>query len=169
MVASIATAKAETLAAFELSNQARLHSIAMLNAGSNHGAALSGQLADGELSDFAWNALQTPGARPWTASPRSWPCSDENEARSARSIMKAKATPRRRRFFKTTGQPPSTPSPWRPTSPTWSSCAAAAGSAPGSRGGVFRPFGEIVARVGAELERAREQAIASRGAGAHDR
>ncbi len=38
MVASIATAKAETLAAFELSNQARLHSIAMLNAGSNHGA-----------------------------------------------------------------------------------------------------------------------------------
>ena len=38
MVASIATAKAETFGAIELSNKARLHSIAMLNAGSNHGA-----------------------------------------------------------------------------------------------------------------------------------
>ena len=40
--------------------------------------------------------------------------------------------------------------------------AAAAGSVP-SRGGVLRPLGEIVARVGAELERAREQVIAGRG------
>jgi hypothetical protein len=38
MVASIATAKAETLGAFELSNKVALHSTALLTAGSNHGA-----------------------------------------------------------------------------------------------------------------------------------
>ena len=38
MVASIATAKAETLGAFELSNKASLHSNAMQTAGSNHAA-----------------------------------------------------------------------------------------------------------------------------------
>ena len=38
MVASIATAKAETLGSFELSNSASRSAVALLNAGSNHGA-----------------------------------------------------------------------------------------------------------------------------------
>ena len=38
MVASIATAKAETLGAFEISNHVTVHSFAMQTAGSNYGA-----------------------------------------------------------------------------------------------------------------------------------
>jgi hypothetical protein len=38
MVASIATAKAETLGSFELSNKATHRAVALTNAGSNHGA-----------------------------------------------------------------------------------------------------------------------------------
>ena len=45
MVASIATAKAE----IELSNQARLHSIAMLNADLNHGAVCLANLPTGSF------------------------------------------------------------------------------------------------------------------------
>ena len=41
--------------------------------------------------------------------------------------------------------------------------AAATGSAPESRGNALRPLGEIVERVGAELERTRERALAARG------
>ena len=96
MVASIATAKAETLGAFELSNKASLHSNAMQFAGANHGAVClacaivaalgeSGALDPKNVIRWAtWMAENQP--------PASEPLVSEAAARMLRNFVKIMAS-----------------------------------------------------------------------------
>ena len=153
MVASIATAKAE----IELSNQARLHSIAMLNAELESRRRLSGQLADGELSDFAWDALKTPAQTVDGFAAKLVVFGWERRALGNDSNASGE------KIFQDHGPAARHAIAVATDLADLVELAAATGSAPESRGNALRPLGEIVERVGAELERTREQALAARG------
>ena len=106
MVASIATAKAETLGAFEISNHVTVHSFAMQTAGSNYGAIClacavvaalgeSGALDPKNVIRWAeWMAENQPVSEP--AVSEAGACMLRNFAKVMASMMEARPEGSRR-------------------------------------------------------------------------